>query len=155
MGNNFGFAIGHVRKDADNIPHVFVDDAFSWKPAAFENHTINYLPVEAEITEVLTAYPVTSLTFDQFASPGTIDRLNTFAGTGRAKYRTQAFERTATAPYNWRAAEIFKAAAMMGLIHIPPIWWRLSRSSRASGSQGSALITQQLVRSATRTSPTP
>lgn len=120
VGDNFGFAIGHVRKDANGIPHVFIDDAWSWKPKDFPDHTINYMTVEAEIAEVLSVYPVTSLTFDQFASAGTIDRLAAFAPTTRWDHHTRVFEQTASGPYNWKSCEIFKAAAMMGLVHIPP-----------------------------------
>ncbi|MFN8017621.1 MAG: hypothetical protein U0P45_05815 [Acidimicrobiales bacterium] len=119
VGDHFGFAIAHVRKDPDGIPHVFFDDAFSWKPKDFPDDIIDYRQVEADITEILTAYPVTTLTFDQYDSAGTIDRLRSFAAAGGGKCRTNVFERTATAPYNWRAFEIFKSAAMMGLIHIP------------------------------------
>jgi hypothetical protein len=120
VGDNFGFAIGHVRKDANGIPHVFIDDAFSWKPAEFPDHTINYIDIENQISEILSTFPVTTLTFDQMSSAGTIDRLQAFAAGPRSKHRTHVFERTATAPFNWRAAEVFKSAAMMGLIHIPP-----------------------------------
>lgn len=120
VGDNFGFAIGHVRKDADGIPHVFIDDAFSWKPADFPDHTIDYIDIEHQIAEVLSTFPVTTLTFDQMNSAGTIDHLRAFAAGSRSKHRTDVFERTSTAPFNWRAAEIFKSAAMMGLIHIPP-----------------------------------
>ncbi len=34
--------------------------------------------------------------------------------------RTDIFQRTATAPFNWRAAETFKTAVMLGIVHIPP-----------------------------------
>lgn len=120
VGDNFGFAIGHVRRDDDGIPNVYIDDAFSWKPKDFPNHTINYIDIENQIAEILAAYPVTTLTFDQMSSAGTIDRLRAFAAGPRSKHRTHVFERTATAPFNWKAAEVFKSAAMMGLVHIPP-----------------------------------
>jgi hypothetical protein len=120
VGDNFGFAIGHVRHDDDGLPHVFIDHGDSWKPAEFEDHCIDYIQIEGEIAEFLTLFPITKLSFDQFSSAGTIDRLQAFAAGPRSKYRTHVFERTATAPYNWRAAEVFKSAAMMGLIHIPP-----------------------------------
>jgi len=120
VGDNFGFGIGDLRHDDNDIPHVFIDDAFSWKPADFPDHCINYIQIENEIAEFLSLFPVTNMSFDQFASAGTIDRLQAFAAGPRSKYRTHVFERTATAPYNWRAAEVFKSAAMMGLIHIPP-----------------------------------
>jgi hypothetical protein len=120
VGDNFGFAIGHVRKDVYGIPHVFIDDAFSWKPGDFPNHTINYIDIENQIAEFLTLFPVTDLTFDQMSSAGTIDRLRAFGAGPRSKHRTNVFERTATAPLNWKVAEVFKSAAMMGLVHIPP-----------------------------------
>jgi hypothetical protein len=120
VGDNFGFAIGHVRKDADGIPHVYIDDAWSWKPVDFPDHTIDYIDIEHQIAEVLSTFPVKTLTFDQMNSAGTIDHLRAFAAGSRSKHRTDVFERTATAPFNWKAAEIFKSAAMMGLIHIPP-----------------------------------
>jgi hypothetical protein len=120
VGDNFGFAIGHVRKDANGIPHVFIDDAFSWKPAEFDDYTIDYIDIEHQISEILSTFPVTNLTFDQFNSAGTIDRLRAFAAGPRSTHRTNVYVRDATAPLNWKMAEVFKSAAMMGLIHIPP-----------------------------------
>lgn len=121
VGDNFGFAIGHREVDEDGIPHVFIDDGFAWHPADFPDHTINYIAIESQIQQILIDYPMSTLTFDQYASAGTIDHLRAFVAAphSRVRRRTDIFERTATAPFNWKAAEVFKMAAMLGLVHIP------------------------------------
>lgn len=121
VGANFGFAIGHTVNDANGIPHVFIDDAFAWHPADFADHTINYTRVESDIKDILARYPINTLTFDQWNSASVIDRLNAFVANQQSMpRRTNIFERTATAPFNWRAAETFKTAVMLGIVHIPP-----------------------------------
>lgn len=120
VGDSFGFAIGHVERDEHDLPHVYIDDAFAWNPSDFPDHTINYIEVEDDIKAILARFPIRTLTFDQYASAGTIDRLRAHVAGPGTTGRTDIFERTATAPQNWLAAETFKTAALLGLIHIPP-----------------------------------
>lgn len=120
VGDSFGFAIGHTERDEQGLPYVYIDDAFAWNPADFPDHTINYIEVEDEIKDILARFPTATLTFDQYASAGTIDRLRAHVAGPHITRRTEIFERTATAPQNWLAAETFKTAALLGLVHIPP-----------------------------------
>lgn len=119
VGDTFGFAIGHVRYDENGLPHVYIDDAFGWRPRDFADGIIHYPSVEAEITDILARYPTSTMTFDHYNSFGTIDRLQAFVASGGAKHRTNVYVREAGYSVNWKMAEVFKAAAMAGLVHIP------------------------------------
>lgn len=119
VNDSFGFAIVHVRHDEHGFPHVFVDDAWAWRATDFPDGFIHYPSVEAEIAELMVRYPMVTLTFDPWNSAGTIDRLRSFAHGGRPRLRTNVFDHKPSQPKNWRVAEVFKAAAMAGLVHIP------------------------------------
>jgi len=119
VGNNFGFAIAHLEHH-DGVPHVIFDVITYWDPADYPNGVIDYLKVPDEIYDYLVRFPITDLTFDQYQSAEMIQRLQARVRNARLPANTAVYERTATAASNWAAAEIFKRASMLGLIHAPP-----------------------------------
>lgn len=121
VGAGFGYAVGHVEffpEDERGLPHVVFDLIRRWEPANYPDHIIDYDSVAEEIETDLDAFmPV--LSFDQFNSVGTIQRLNKYIASHHRPKRAQVFERPATAPLNWKTAETFKSALNMGLVHAP------------------------------------
>jgi hypothetical protein len=118
VGNNFGFAIGHI-ETVDGVAHVFYDVVHAWEPSEFTDNKIDYSFIEDEIYRMGVAFNGFHLSFDQFNSAQIIQRLERRLQEARLPRRPTVEERTATAADNWRVAEVFKAAANMGLIHAP------------------------------------
>lgn len=117
-GSNFGFAVGHkVIVPGDPLPHVVFDLIRAWTPSDFPSGEMDYIAIEEELGEVIDGFLPTQMTFDQWNSLGMIQRL---AKRARTHFKvTQVFERTATAPVNWRTAETMKTALSLNLIHAP------------------------------------
>lgn len=119
-GANFGFAIAHLEgPDENGYMHVVFDHLGAWQPQDYEDATIDYIMVEAEIISLARRFMPSDLTFDQFNSAGMIQRIQMALNQMNLPKRTMVYERTATAPVNWRMAETFKTALNMGLIHAP------------------------------------
>src|SRR5207245_1480273 len=67
----------------------------------------------------ITNFMPSEVTFDQFNSIGTIQNLNRWISRHQFPKRIVAYERTATAPLNWKTYETFKTALGLGLVHAP------------------------------------
>ena len=120
-GANFGFAIAHTEgPDTNGMHHVVFDLIHAWLPQDFPEGMIDYIQIDEELEGYLKAFMPDEMTFDQFNSVGTIQRLQRFSLTAQLPKRTMVHERTATAPINWKTAETFKTALNMGLVHAPP-----------------------------------
>ncbi|MBK5268520.1 MAG: hypothetical protein JJE47_13915 [Acidimicrobiia bacterium] len=117
---NFGWAIGHVESDEFGHPHVVFDLLKAWLPGDYPNGVINYLEVNNEILEYITAFYLRVVTFDQYASAEPIQLLESRCRAAGMWWQPRIFERTATAAHNLRATEIFKTAWNAGLVHAPP-----------------------------------
>lgn len=119
-GANFGFAIAHTEgPDDEGLYHVVFDKIHAWHPSDYEDSRIDYIAIEKEIIDFGKAFMPSDLTFDQFNSAGMIQRIQRALNAMRLPKRVSVYERTATAPINWKMAETFKTALNMGLIHAP------------------------------------
>lgn len=117
----FGFSMAHEEADDNGMLHVVFDLVHYWDPADFPGHTIDYDEVTDWIYDnVVCKFCPEELTFDQFNSTAAIQRLQKMIRAGRLPKNVQVFEKTATAPLNWRRFETFKAAINMGFVHSPP-----------------------------------
>lgn len=123
-GAQFGFAIGHIsHRDEEGRPHVTFDIIDRWDPADFPDHNIDYSYVDRELEGYMDRFMPAEMTFDQFNSVSTIQRLTRYAASRRYPKRVTIYERTATGPLNWNTWETFKSALGMGLIHAPYHEW--------------------------------
>ena len=133
---NFALAIGHL-EDAppdefgEVWPHVIFDYLKVWKPADFEDHTIDYLQVQTEIAEILRRFPSTQkISFDMWNSAGPISLLRQ-EFSPRIRIVEESFQEAA----NQKRAELFKSALNLGWIH----------SYRDDyGDQGTCLLEQEM-----------
>jgi hypothetical protein len=103
------------------MAHAVFDLIHFWDPADFEGHTIDYDVVTDWIFEnVVRRFQPSELTFDQYNSPATVQRLGKMVRAAHLQKNIQVYERPATAQLNWATYETFKAAINMGLVHAPP-----------------------------------
>lgn len=132
----FGFALAHEELapevDYDGklkldkygqpvmIAHAVFDLIHFWDPADFPDNTIDYDVVTDWIWDnVVLKFHPEELTFDQYNSPATIQKLQKKVRGAQLPKRVNIFEVTATSALNWQRNEIFKAAINMGLVHAP------------------------------------
>jgi hypothetical protein len=129
-GANFGFAIGHREgPDEQGYFHVVFDLITHWEPGDFEKidertgdlvFEIDYDTIAKYMEEqVIRPFAPYELTFDQFNAVATIQRLQKYANQAQLPKRVTVYERTATAPLNWKTYETFKTALGMSLVHAP------------------------------------
>ncbi len=71
------------------------------------------------IQQLIANFLPAVVTFDQFQSALTIQRLQGWAASQTFPRATQIFEETATASHNRLVANVFKSAAQLGLVHAP------------------------------------
>lgn len=122
----FGFALAHVEPGQPGpqnqlLNHVVFDLIHFWDPADFEGHIIDYDEVTDWImANVVRRFQPSELTFDQYNSPATVQRLSKEIRGAHLQKNIQVYERTATAQLNWATYETFKACVNMGLVHAPP-----------------------------------
>lgn len=119
-GANFGWAVAHIAGvDERGLPHVVFDRVHHWDPADFPNHEVDYDQIGTEIIEDMDGFHPVELTFDQWNSVATIQRLRKHAQKAQYPKRVTIYERDATGPLNWRTYEVFKTALGLGLLHAP------------------------------------
>lgn len=106
-------------EDYDSEVHAIVDQSRLWRPVDFPGGIVDPRVVVAYLKELLLAFPIAVLTFDQFNSIGSILELREFVAQAKLPVRTQIIERTATAAGNWRQAEQFKTMIGQGRFHAP------------------------------------
>lgn len=116
---NYAVSIGHLVWEQGR-PNVIGDRIQVWKPSDFPGGTVNYLEVERELLELIKAFRISTMVFDQFNSIGTIQKLQAQALDMGLDWRPHIYERPATADLNWTSAEVFKKALHLGLFHAPP-----------------------------------
>lgn len=116
---NYAVSIGHLVWEQER-PHVIGDRIQVWKPSDFPGGTVNYLEVERELLELIKAFRISTMVFDQYNSIGTIQKLQAQALDMGLDWRPHIYERPATADLNWKSAEVFKKALHLGLFHAPP-----------------------------------
>ncbi len=141
----FGFACGHVesvdREEVDEDgevrivrqDHVVFDVIDKWEAGDWSDQRIHYsvddtrgdddegLTVEADIWDYIRRFQPDECSFDQWNSVGTIERLGSKARRAKLPKTTTVYERTTTAPLDWRRWEAFKVATNMGLVHAPSV----------------------------------
>lgn len=117
---NFGFAVAHAEPDANGVLHCVFDLLHHWEPQDFPDGIIDYDEIAEFIIEKVakTFYP-REITFDQFNSVATIQKINKQLMKTPGPKQVTAYEKTATKELNWRRAEVFKTAINMGLVHAP------------------------------------
>ena len=117
---NFGWAIAHTEYDeVSGMHHVVFDDINWWQPQDWDDHTVDYIEIQADIEDYITRFVPDEVTFDQFNSVQPIAQLRAFVAEQGFPKMINIFEKTATAPMNWKRYEVFKTAMNMGLIHAP------------------------------------
>jgi hypothetical protein len=119
-GANFGWAVAHIAGvDDRGLPHVCFDDLGAWLPRNFADHQIDYDAIGNEWEDIIDRFMPDEVTFDQFSSAPIIQRLQRHVRTKQYPKRVVIYERTATAPLNWKTYEAFKTALGLGLVHAP------------------------------------
>ena len=116
---NFGFAIGHAEYDDRGAQHFIFDVLDAWRPQDFPGGIIDYMQVEDAIFGYLSAFPITTLTFDQYSSTQSIQQLNHRAQAAQLPWRPHIYQRPATSSGNWQQSEVFKTAVNLGVVHAP------------------------------------
>lgn len=119
-GANFGFAIAHREgPDEQGMYHVVFDRIHAWLPVDYENHEVDYNDIEEDIGGWIKGFMPVAVTFDQYNSVGSIQRLRQFVKNSRLPKHVDLYERSATGPLNWKTFETFKTAIGMNLVHGP------------------------------------
>lgn len=121
-GANFGFAVAHRVWDEDSgMYHVVFDKLHAWIPSDYEenNYEVDYDEIEDELKGFIVNFMMDELSFDQFNSAGTIQRLRKFVRKTQLAKNVTIYERTATESNMWAMYEVLKTSINMGLIHAP------------------------------------
>lgn len=117
---NFGFALGHAEEDEDGTLHCVFDKIHHWEPQNWDDHIVDYDEIgEYMVDEIAHKFYPDEITFDQFNSVATIQKINKRLLNEPGPKQVTAYERTATKELNWSRAEVFKTAINMGLVHAP------------------------------------
>lgn len=117
---NFGLAIGHAERDANGVLHCVFDRLHHWEPSSWEDGIVDYDEIgDYMVDEVAHKFYPDEITFDQFNSVATIQKINKRLLNEEGPKKVIAYERTATKELNWSRAEVFKTAINMGLVHAP------------------------------------
>ena len=130
VGANFGFAIAHLAHgevNGEQMNHVIFDVLHAWVPGDFDynDYQIDYTAVEDDLKRFIDRFMPVSLTFDQFNSTGTIQRLHRYVASRNYPKAIGIRKRHATKALNWETYETFKAAVGMNLVRAPN--FRLAR----------------------------
>jgi hypothetical protein len=115
----FGWAIAHTERDEDGLLHAVFDVIHAWDPADYPDHQIDYLSVENDIFDYISAFMPEHVSFDQWNSVATIQSLRRRAHEANFPKRVTIEEETASNASNWKRDECFKTALGLGLVHAP------------------------------------
>jgi hypothetical protein len=102
-----------------DLPHVVFDVITAYLPADFPNHQIDYDFIGDEMEGYIDAFLPTELTFDQWNSVSSVQRLQKYVYNKRLPKAVTVYERNATEPLNWQTYETFKTALGLNLVHGP------------------------------------
>jgi hypothetical protein len=117
---NFGLVVAHAEPDASGTLHCVFDYIHHWDPADYPDHILDYEEIDNFLIDnVARKFYPDEITFDQYNSVGSIQKINKALLKEPGPKRVVAYERTATKELNWNRAEVFKAAINMGLVHAP------------------------------------
>jgi hypothetical protein len=117
---NFGLAVAHAEPDENGTLHCVFDLLHHWEPQNFEGGIIDYDEIaDFMVNRVANRFYPDEITFDQFNSVATIQKINKELIKHPGPKRVTAYERTATKELNWSRAEVFKTAVNMNLVHAP------------------------------------
>jgi hypothetical protein len=117
---NFGFALGHAEEAEDGTLHCVFDKIHHWEPQNWDDGIVDYDEIgEYMVDEIAHKFYPDEITFDQFNSVATIQKINKRLLNEPGPKQVTAYERTATKELNWSRAEVFKTAINMGLVHAP------------------------------------
>lgn len=117
---NFGFAIAHAETDENGLVHCVFDMLKHWEPQQWEDGIVDYDEIAAfMVDDIANKFYPKEITFDQFNSVATIQKINKQLRHNPGPKLVTAYERTATKELNWSRAEVFKTATNMGLVHAP------------------------------------
>lgn len=117
---NFGFALGHAEPDENGILHCVFDKIHHWEPQNWDDGIVDYDEIaDYLIDDIAKKFYPDEITFDQFNSVATIQKINKRLLAEPGPKKVTAYERTATKELNWSRAEVFKTAINMGLVHAP------------------------------------
>lgn len=114
---NFALAVAHLEEmpkddDGEIWPCVIIDYLKVWKPGDYPDHTVPYIQIRNEISELLRRFPsTTKISFDQWQSIGMIADL-------RAEFapRIRVVEETFLEKNNQIRCERFKSALNLGWV---------------------------------------
>jgi hypothetical protein len=115
---NFALCVAHLEEApvdeyGDSWSHVIIDYLQVWRPLDFPDHTINYVTVTKDISDIIKKFPSLSrLTFDQWNSAGTIDTLKE-----EFKGKPRILQLDFSDKENQNRAEYFKMALNQGWVH--------------------------------------
>jgi len=117
---NFGLAVAHAEPDAEGNLHCVFDLIHHWEPQNWDDGVVDYDEIaDFMIEKIAHKFYPNEITFDQFNSVATIQKINKALMKTPTPKQVTAYERTATKPLNWSRAEVFKTAINMGLVHAP------------------------------------
>lgn len=117
---NFGLAVAHAEPDENGTLHCVFDFLHHWEPQNFPGGIIDYDEIaDFMVDRIANKFYPDEITFDQFNSVATIQKINKELIKQPGPKRVTAYERTATKELNWSRAEVFKTAINMGLVHAP------------------------------------
>lgn len=117
---NFGFALAHAEPDENGVLHCVFDKLHHWEPQQWDDHIVDYDEIaDFLVDDIAHKFYPDEITFDQFNSVATIQKINKALIKHPGPKKVTAYERTATKELNWSRAEVFKTAINMGLVHAP------------------------------------
>lgn len=117
---NFGLAVAHAEPDLEGNLHCVFDFLHHWEPQNWDDGIVDYDEIgEFMVDRIANKFYPDEITFDQFNSVATIQKINKQILRNPGPKRVTAYERTATKALNWSRAEVFKTAINMGLVHAP------------------------------------
>jgi hypothetical protein len=118
VNDRFGFAIAHGEQDPDTgLIHCVFDVVHFWEAQDFPDNTIDYLHIEKELWGFIQAFKPDELTFDQWNSASSIQKLQMQIRQANFNKRVQVFKKDTTRTMDFNRWETFKTALNMGWIH--------------------------------------
>jgi hypothetical protein len=120
VNDRFGFAVAHAEVDDETgLLHCVFDVVHYWEAQDWPDNVIDYIHVEKDLWGFVQAFKPDELTFDQWNSASSIQKLQMQVRQANFNKRVQVFCKPANSTYNFSRAETFKTALNMGWLHAP------------------------------------
>jgi hypothetical protein len=120
VNDRFGFAVAHAEVDEETgLLHCVFDVVHYWEAQDWPDNVIDYIHVEKDLWGFVQAFKPDELTFDQWNSASSIQKLQMQVRQANFNKRVQVFCKPANSTYNFSRAETFKTALNMGWLHAP------------------------------------